>query len=75
MRHMLIISDPLVASAYHYPTVKHRDIPAFARHLIALDDEVVNDVEDGDGGVDEVWYSRDLEMCFRERLRLMRLED
>ena len=75
MRHMLIISDPLVVSAYHYATVKHRDIPAFARHLIALDDEVVNDVEDGDGGVDEVWYSRDLEMCSRERLRLMRLED
>ena len=45
MRHMLIISDPLVASKYHYPAVKHRDIPAFAKHLIAVENEVAGDSE------------------------------
>jgi len=69
------ISDPQVASAYHYPTITHRDIPSFASHLIAADDEVANDDEDGDDGADEVWYSRDPEMRFRRRHRLMCLED
>merc|ERR1712098_902095 len=57
---MLIISDPLVASNYHYPMVKHRDIPAFAQHLIKTN----NDVAD----TGETWYSEDLAGRFRRRL-------
>jgi len=46
-----------VASPYNSPTVKHRDIPAFAKHLIAVEIEAAGDCEKGGDNVDEVWYS------------------
>ena len=75
INHLCKLQPKSMISLGPYGLISCNCNPAFARHLIALDDEVVNDVEDADGGVDEVWYSCDLEMCFREILCLMRLED
>ena len=72
---MLIVSDPLVASNYNYPTVKHADIPDFAKHLIAEDSnfKVGSAGSDADSDMED-WYSADLEGQFRRRLHAMRGE-
>jgi len=41
LRHMLIVSDHVVASKCNYPTVKHTEIPDFAKHLIADDSNLI----------------------------------